>query len=303
MSKSGRRVTCRFGLGQSTLAAALVLMASAGAVRADEPLSTASLDELTSFRLPFYQEDGGGQGASEDPLNWDLAGPYFLRSADPEPAGDLDLKFIYGYETSSGESDEHEFEFVLEWGLTEDIEFIFEIPATFGNGGIEGNGDISFLGFHTRFWKEDGWLPAFAMRNSVRLPTGYHSSGVDYTARGLITKSIIPGKWRLHGNPFLTVASGNNVEDLRHFQWGLVLGMDYRISDDLVLIGDYQLRSSEEEGEPDNHSLELGADWQIAEHRKLAFSTEFGLDGDDSGANWSFHVSYIIAIDAPSFGG
>ncbi len=269
---------------------------------ADSP-SIDSLDRLTSFRLlPMAQEEGG-QGALEETVSWDLVGPYFLRSADPEPVGELDLKLIYGYETTSREDGEHELEFVLEWGLAENHEFILEVPVTIGNGGIDGNADISFLGFHTRFWKEDGWLPAFAMRNSLRLPTGYQSSGVDYTARGLITKSIIPGVWRLHANPFLTVASGNNVEDLRHFQWGLVLGTDYRVSDELVLIGDYQLRSSEVEGERDNHILELGADWKIADHKKLAFGTEFGLDGDDNGPNWTFHISYIISLDVPAFEG
>ena len=72
MSKFDRRVCCRFGLGPLALAAALVLMASAGAVRSDEPLSTASLDELTSFRLPFLQDGDGGGEASD---HWDVSSP------------------------------------------------------------------------------------------------------------------------------------------------------------------------------------------------------------------------------------
>lgn len=228
---------------------------------------------------------------------WYLAGPYFLRSADPEPLNEIELKFIYGYETSSNESDEHEVEFELEWGFAEGNHFILEVEGTIGNGGIEGNGDVSALGLHTRFWEEDGVWPAFAMRNLVRIPTGYKSSGVDYTARGLFTKSIVPGKMRLHANPFITFVSGDNEEEDRDTQWGIALGFDYRLDDDVLMILDYQLNSSEENGHPDDHQLEWGADIRLENHRKLGLAATLGLDGDDSGSNFGFRVSYIISIE------
>lgn len=230
---------------------------------------------------------------------WVLSGPYFLRSADPEEPGELELKFIYGFELGDADEEEHEFEFVLEWGMAQNWEFIFEVPVELGEGKVEGNGDIGVLGFHTKFWDEDGWMPAFAMRNLVRLPTGYHSDGVDYTARGLFTKTLIPGSMRLHFNPFMTSVNGNLEEGERRFQWGAAIGVGYRMNDDLLLIADYQVRSSEEEGSRNNHTLELGADWTFAPHQKLAFETEFELDGDGNGSNWGAHISYIFSIDAP----
>lgn len=236
---------------------------------------------------------------SEEDEGWTLDGPYFLRSADPLEAGELELKFIYGFETSSDEGDEHEVEFVLEWGMIEDIEFILEVPVTLGEGKVEGNGDIAEFGFHTRFWRESGWVPAFAMRNLIRIPTGYESDGVDYIGRGLLTKTIVPDTMRLHFNPFLKSINGNLEEDTRRFQWGAVIGVDYRVSDDLVLIADYQNRSSEEEGVRNQHGLELGADWEFAPEQILAFQTEFGLDGDSHGTDFGFRISYIIELPAP----
>lgn len=230
---------------------------------------------------------------------WTLDGPYFLRSADPEPPGVLDLKLVYGFETSSDEEDEHEVEFVVEWGMAKDIEFILESEVEVGDGKVEGNGDISRLGLHTRFWEEDGWLPAFAMRNLVRVPTGYESDGVDYLGRGLFTKTIIPDTLRAHFNPFILSINGNLEEEDRHLRWGAALGVDYRVNDDLLFIADYMHQSSEEEGARNQHSLELGADWEFAEGQELGLQSEFELDGDESGPNFGCRISYILEIPAP----
>ncbi len=294
-------------------AAALVTVSARSAEpdrgdRAPQPATALSLRSGYSFADPtgetvnrlagLQSVESTSVTTSEQSESWDLVGPYFLRSADPEAPGELELKFIYGYETESDGS-EHEFEFVLEWGMAENWEFIFEVPVILGEGRVEGNGDISFLGFHTRFWEESGWLPALAMRNSIRVPTGYHSSGVDYTARGLITKSIIPGVLRAHANPFLTTIGGHIDEDVRRFQWGAVIGVDYRVNDDLLLIADYQNLSSKVVGQRNDHLLELGADWEFAEDQTLGFSTVFGLDGDESGLDWGMKISYIIEFGAP----
>jgi hypothetical protein len=65
---------------------------------------------------------------------YDLYGPYFLRSADPEEPGEMELKFIYSYETSSGPSDKNVFELEFEWGIAENIELILELPIELGDG-------------------------------------------------------------------------------------------------------------------------------------------------------------------------
>ncbi|MCH7859387.1 MAG: TlpA family protein disulfide reductase [Candidatus Marinimicrobia bacterium] len=63
------------------------------------------------------------------------------------------------------------------------------------------------------------------------------------------------------------------------------------------------LVAGETDGARDQHAIELGLDWDIAEHQMLAFGTRLGLDGDSVGDNWGVKVSYIFSLDAPSFGG
>ncbi|MCC6270865.1 MAG: hypothetical protein IT190_06275 [Microbacteriaceae bacterium] len=142
-------------------------------------------------------------------------------------------------------------------------------------------------------------MPAFALRNYVRIPSGIGSSGVDYELRGLITKSIVPGSTRLHFNPFAKSINGDNDEDAEDFQYGMAVGVDHRLNDYWVLIADYIYSSAESEGDnAANHEAEFGLDWKLADHQKLGFAFLVGLDGDDDGPAFGAEVSYMF-----SFGG
>lgn len=244
---------------------------------------------------------GAMVSAAEPGEGDDLGGPYFLRSADPESPGEIALKFQYEYVKGTDE-EEHELELIVEWGIAQDWEFIFELPVEIGEGRIEGNGDIAEFGFHTRLWEEDGWMPAFAVRNLVRLPTGYHSDGVDYTFRGLFTKTVTPDVLRIHFNPFLTTINGNDEEGDRNFRWGAALGLDYVVADDLRFVAAYIHENSEAEGDRNQHSLELGLDWEFANEQTISLATEFELDGDKAGDNFSVRVQYMIDIPGPNLG-
>jgi hypothetical protein len=234
---------------------------------------------------------------------WDIWGPVTLRSADPEELGEVEIKNIYHYGTSSdGSHDANDYEFEIEYGIAPNHELIFAVPdVSLNRCEEEGNGNLE-AGWHWRLWKEQDWIPAFALRNILLIPSGYHSSGLDWTLRGLLTKSIIENKWRLHLNPFLTVASGSEPEELRHFQWGFIVGTDYRLCENVNLQLDYIHRTSEEEGERNQHSMEAGVEWQVAEHHGIAFATNWTVDGDSVDENWGFTVSYVFSFDAPAFG-
>lgn len=252
-----------------------------------------------AVKLDFAQEAAESYEAAE----WTLNGPYFLRSADPLEPGELQFKFVYGFERANREGEEHEFEFVLDWGLMEDNEFILKIPVTLGEGKVEGNGDISEFGLHTKFWDETETMPAFAMRNLIRIPTGYKSDGVDYLARGLFTKTLIPDTMRLHFNPFGKSVNGNLQRDTRRFQWGAAIGFDYWLTDNLLVIVDYQNFSSTTEGNRNQQVIELGADWEFADNEILGLQAEFEVDGDGQGADFGFRISYILELAAPEIGG
>ncbi|NOT02054.1 MAG: hypothetical protein HOP29_15685 [Phycisphaerales bacterium] len=247
---------------------------------------------------PGLAQDAASADATELEESWEISGPIFLRSADPEPPGEVVVKNIFGWETTKGGGNsDWEYELEIEWGVVEHHEFIFEVPFELGDGRVEGNGDIT-LGYHWRLWKEEGDWPAFAMRQFVRLPSGYHSSGVDYEWRGLFTRTLIPDTMRLHFNPFVKWINGDNEEEARSFRFGGALGVDYRLSADLLLIGDYIYSSGELEDTRDNHTAELGVDWKIDERQKLGVAAEIGLDGDENGPSFGAKISYML-----SFGG
>ena len=261
------------------------------------PLALAQVEEEDRPSTERYEESTVETTETKPlDLNYDLAGPYNLRSADPEEAGDVEIKNIFGWSTSKdGSDDDTEYEFEVEWGFMENHELIVALPMELGDGRVDGNADLE-IGWHWRLWKEKDWLPAFGMRNFVRLPSGVDSSGVDYEWIGLITKSIIPGKLRFDANPFVKSVNGDNEEDARHFQWGGSFGLDWRLREDLILVGLYRYTNGEIEHTRDNHSLEFGGDWKFAEHQKLGFSTEIGLDGDSYGTSLGAKLSYMLSF-------
>lgn len=254
---------------------------------------------------------------TESSDDWDISGPIFMRSATPEPPGELIIKNIFGWARQKGGVDATEYELEIEYGFMPNHEGILEVPIEIGEGRIDGNADIT-LGWHWRFMEEGACgdcplgSPAFAMRNLIRIPSGVDSSGVDYTWRGLITWTMTPGKSRLHLNPYVTFVSGDNgdgdldfkIKDIINFedgdeknvQFGSAIGMDYRINDDMLLTWDYLWSSRQFDGGDDNHALELGLEWDVEEGRILAFSTEVGLDGNDEGTEIGAKISYMIEL-------
>ncbi|MCG3129666.1 MAG: hypothetical protein FLDDKLPJ_00400 [Phycisphaerae bacterium] len=239
----------------------------------------------------------------------DITGPISLRVADALPAGEWEVKNVFGWETlRGGGSDEWEYEFELEYGLIENHQLLFSLPLELGEGRVTGNWDIT-LGWHWRLWNEDGAIPATAIRQFVRIPTGHDSEGVDYEVRPILTWTLSDSaRYTLSG--YARSVNGDNFdepgeegdedgEDARHFRWGIITGFDYDLSEDFKLIWDYVYGSSVHSGHRDNHSLEVGFDWHFAPNQSFNFMTEVSLDADNNdNANLGAEVSYVI-----SFGG
>lgn len=253
------------------------------------------------------------RGSSTD---WDISGPVFLRSATPEEEGELIIKNIFGWHRERGDEETWEYELEVEYGFMPDHEGILEVPVEIGEGRVDGNADIT-LGWHWRLWEEGACencplgAPAFAIRNLVRLPSGVDSSGVDYTLRGLFTWTMTPGQSRFHFNPFVKFLGGDNGDDdddsrlgfifddddgAENTQFGAAVGMDYKINDDMLFTWDYLWTSRRFNDGADNHALELGLEWDVAEGRIIAFSTEVGLDGDSHGTQFGAKLSYMIEL-------
>ena len=262
-----------------------------------QPLSLAQANPKQPDTTLYSKEERTETRSSEIEPSWGISGPISLRSADPEEPGEMEVKNVFEWSTSrDGSHDDYEYEIELEYGLSENHELIFEVPVELGDGRVPGNGDIT-LGWHWRLLKEQDWLPAFAMRNYIRVPSGVDSSGVDYELKGLFTKTLVPDLLRAHFNPFLKSVNGHNEEDYRHFQWGGILGVDYKLSENLLFITDYIYKNGEEEHTRDQHAMEFGVDWTIAKNQKIGFATEIGLDGDSQGPSLGAKISYILSFE------
>jgi hypothetical protein len=227
--------------------------------------------------------------------------------AHPQETGKIQVLLTTDYSTSSDRTDDDVLYWTdIEYGFAPNHHLSFKVETLLGDGAGEGNGNLD-VEWQWRFWKEDGWLPAFGLSNDLFIPSGCRSGGADWTLTGLVTKSLAQ-HWRLHLNPFLTVASGDSPDphddrspgDLRDFQWGVIGGTDYAITDEVALSLDYVHETSDARGQPNQHSMETGVMWAIDQHHGLAASTRWTVDGDSISDNWGAAVTYSYTFSAPT---
>ena len=210
--------------------------------------------------------------------------------------GRFELEFDAGWQTTSGEHDPvlftPELEFTLDGNeFLRNTQLMLGVPMEFGLGGVDGNADIEF-GWQQRWVQEHDWVPTLATLAEIRLPTGYHSSGVDGTFTGIAAKELGPGTMFL--NAFIKTANGNNVDDVRHFQWGVRTGYKWRLRDDLALITDYVNQTSEEDGHANLNLLEVSGEWRVNEQLTLGPGIVVGLDDNEETPNFGagFHLTW-----------
>jgi hypothetical protein len=230
-----------------------------------------------------------------------------LEDGQPGQRGEWQFNYFNGWETQDHESDPWLMEMELEYSpnvpgcwFMQNAKFGINMPVELLNGGVEGNGDINLL------WKqrlieeeESNWWPTVTLENELRLPTGYHSNGVDYTFQTVVAKQVGPGTAVFNG--FLTSANGNNNleqaswwdqalgeedDSLRHLQWGLRAGYKWRLTDQFALLADYTYQSSELKGEENQNIGEFAAEWRVNEHLTIGPGILFGLDGNEDTPNF-----------------
>lgn len=248
--------------------------------------------------------------------DWDIDVPVRLNAADPQEPCTVQLQTLFDFSTSSdGTDDDIKYIGRIEWGVIEDHSLSLQVPVMFGDGQYDGNADIT-LGWQWRLWKEQDWIPAFAIINELRVPNGYHSNKVDWTLTGAFTKSITEC-FRLHFNPFLKTINGDNIEsnyrdarrlcrirgwgdehvvENRHFQWGFVAGFDWKINECLTLVADYVHESAELRGWRNQHSIEAGIEWKLDEKQSIVAANRMTLDGDSLEPNWGATIGYLYTF-------
>lgn len=239
-----------------------------------------------------------------------------LDDGQPGQRGELQFNFFNGWETGDDESDPWNMRMEIEYSpnggnwLLDNAKFGIGVPFELTNGAVDGNGDVSLV-WKQRLLEEerDGAPVTFTIQNELRLPTGYDSSGVDWTVQGVIAKEFGPGTAVF--NAFAKSANGhNNLEsaswwdqvngesddELEHFQWGFRLGYKWRLTESFALVTDYINQNNELRGERNQNIGELAAEWRVNEHLTIGPGIMFGLDGQDStpdfGAGLLIHYSW-----------
>ncbi|MFH1416729.1 MAG: hypothetical protein ABII12_00365 [Planctomycetota bacterium] len=256
------------------------------------------LDQETTTET--YEERRLEVGPGEDDVAERQSIDSFTSIEDGQPGGpgEFELEFSLGWETASGEHDPVTLETELEYtpdgsDFLRNMQLILAVPVEMGLGGVEGNADLEF-GWQQRWVREDGMMPTLATLAEVRIPSGYHSSGVDGTLTGIIAKDCGPGTAYLNG--FVKTANGDNVEDLRHFQWGAVAGYKWRVNDQFALIGDYVIKSSEEEDHANVNLLEFSGEYKVNEHLTVGPGIVIGLDDNEETPNFGAGLNATISF-------
>ncbi len=220
----------------------------------------------------------------------------------------VDLRFAFRWETESfpANADDADDDFYLQpvavWGCCPNVEVSSTVPIQIGDGGhIPGQADGHHDGYWGLLWHltdQQGYFPALALASNLRLPTGQRSNGVDWELRLAMTNEYESGI-RSHLNFFGITANHQNYEDLRHFQYGAVAGLDGPLGCDgnLRWVFDYMYRIGQHEGGGGKNIAEVGWQWQINDCNKLGMSVQAGLDhAEDETLNAGAALTYAYTL-------
>ena len=279
----------------------------AGALTLLLPVSTSIAQDsarLANRSRPNYRflQDkpvNGGAAQEEEPASFELDADRItelqsidtfnsLEDGQPGDPGHFELQFDFGWQTTSNQDDPVTFTPELKYtpdgsDFLRNMKLTLNAPMVYGLGGVDGNADVT-LGWQQRWVVENGLMPTLATLAEVRLPSGYRSSGVDGTLTGIVAKEAGPGT--IYLNAFAASVNGDNIEDLRHFQWGMRTGYRWRVDEKIALIADYVYQSSEQTGHSDVHLFEVSGEWHINDNLVIGPGIVVGLDHNDEAPNF-----------------
>lgn len=253
---------------------------------------------LAPLALGQNQEASTGGGGTDV-----MSELWQFEDAVPLATGQVDLRLTTRWQTASfpanrgDSSDDWMVEPTIYWGSCPNVEVSLRVPIWLGEGGDvppdnNGNGDLT-VGTLWRFAEQTADWPAMALSGSLRLPTGDNSDGVDAELRLVLTNDYDSGI-RSHINGFAQSINGDNFDDLRDFQWGVVIGLDGPLCADGTVrwVADYLHRSSQRENSSNMNLLELGWEWDMASNQKLGMSMQIGLDDNEDTPNFGAAITY-----------
>lgn len=219
------------------------------------------------------------------------------------PQGGIDLELTYQWVTASHQHDQNNLFQTIRYGIDNEtwVELTVSEPL---NDIDQGAGEL-YLGLLHTFWMETELLPAFAGEARIRIPSGYHSSGVDGFFRGMLTKTIFTGV-RVHFNGFVQTSAGQQGEAVegvirRSFQWGLGPGFDVQLWEGAIGVVNYVNRCNPTTVGPNQNVLELGLvqnlpNWSEHLTQNIKIAQDIGLDGNQQTPNYGIKFQYGLGI-------
>jgi len=264
------------------------------------------------------------------PSGYDLtSGLWSVNDATVLGKGQLDLRISGTWipePPQDGEQDDFAITPMLIWGVWDNVEMWVNVPIWVGDNGdrgaySDGNYDTNF-GVQWKFLEQQGtWIPSMAVAGSTRIPTGQGSDKMDAEIR-LIATNEYDSCIRSHVNLWLASINGTNNQTSQSFidagnddtfadrqpgdftgysrdlQWGLGVGLDGPIGDNLRWVLDTVYRSSESVGESNIWEADGGIEWRLAENHLLGFGARASLDHGNSTdiPDYGFRMTYAITL-------
>jgi hypothetical protein len=230
-----------------------------------------------------------------------IAGAPF-RTDDPQPV-ELGHYEFYTFSTGmvvSGHTPGFLPAFEFNYGLIPDGQLHIVAPVAFDSvsGGPTqfGYGDTE-LGFKYRFVNEDkdGWMPQVGTQPLLEVPTGDESRGL---GAGHV-RAFFPvwlqksfGDWTTYGGGgyWINHAAATHDQDYWFFGWVL----QRKISDKLTFGGEiFHQTANKIEGRAGT-GLNLGALYDIDDHRHIVFSAGRGIQNASETNRFSWYIGYQI---------
>ena len=252
-----------------------------------QPMSLAQADqskkEQTAVRTEERTTETVSTGEDDVAQRQSVDAYNSIEDGQPGAPWELEIHLVSGWQTREHEHDPVFLNPELDWTLggsefLNNTQLILGVPLTLGFGDYVGNGDVT-LGWQQRWVKEDCNMPTLATLAEMRIPSGYEGSGVDGKLTGIVAKDLGPGT--AYFNAFVETANGHEIDDLRHFQWGGLVGYKWRITDCFSFIADYVHKVSEETGHANSNTLELSTEYKFDEHLSIGPGIVIGLDRNE----------------------
>lgn len=217
-----------------------------------------------------------------DHRNLEEGAPTEIDDAYPIAFRSIEQQTLFNFESNGERGDIFRLEPEVKWGFIKNAHVALRVPFFLGEGDREESGDLNLEGLYN-FNVETRRLPAMALSVGVEFPSGNDSSGVDTTAKGILTKGI--QRARFHFNAGFTFVGANKRQE-RDFRYKFVLGADHpldfglfplAIGLDNLLIANVVVEQTALTGKPPLWTGEIGGRHQFNPWTVFAIGAGAGL--------------------------